>query len=350
MNPYEDLGNYTQEVMRAHASGSAREPHVFAIAERIWKGFGESDRPHAVVVSGESGAGKTETNKHMIAYLRWRAADVASSGGAYAATAEPAVAKHLSSGGGEGGGTSKGLRGLVDRGSSPPGKRNSVATRISNTISIADTILEAVGNAKTLHNNNSSRFGKYLILTFDTSLNMCEAQFRTYLLEKSRVVRQAPFERNFHVFYQLCEGAPPEIRSALQLRRAEDHAYTKQHTEVAGVQDAEKFTRLRQALQAVDVGENDVWSLLAAALHLGDMQFDGDDGSSSVADGTRSSLAAASAQLGIKPDELESRITTRFISVGGKAEDLEIPVPPEGAGQARASSDDDNDDDDDDGD
>ena len=192
VNPYEDIaGMYAEDAMarfRRATPSAPQPPHSFAIAERIWRSLEEAaphasagkegsgkrkegkegkeaaasaptaPTAHSVVVSGESGAGKTETNKHLMAYLRWRA------------------------GGGEG------------------GARRS--ERISPIISVSNTILEAVGNARTTNNNNSSRFGKYLTVTFDGAGLLCAAAFRTYLLEKSRVVRQATHERNFHAFYQ----------------------------------------------------------------------------------------------------------------------------------------------------
>ena len=148
-------------------------------------------------MSGESGAGKTETNKHLSSYLRWRAGGGGSGGG----------------GGGRGGG----------------------GERISRVLGVANVLLEALGNAKTTNNNNSSRFGKYLELAFSSGMSAGGsaafegARLKTFLLEKSRVVRQAGPERNYHVFYLLA-AAPAALRAPLGVRAADEHAYTRAHS------------------------------------------------------------------------------------------------------------------------
>ena len=132
---------------------------------------------HAVVVSGESGSGKTETNKHLMKYLRWR------------------------------------CRGA--RGSSVDGSDGSAGgDRVSRALPISNVILEALGNAATANNDNSSRFGKYLELHLDESGAVHGGRFRVFLLEKSRVVRQAPKERNFHAFYYLLARAAADDEAA----------------------------------------------------------------------------------------------------------------------------------------
>jgi hypothetical protein len=148
VNPYERLDLYSEEQMRAHADGDPdAQPHTFAVAERVYRALIEGREPQSVVVSGESGAGKTETNKHLIGYLRWREARA---GGAAA------------------------------------------GERISRALTLSSVVLEALGNAKTTNNNNSSRFGKYLEVLFDPAAGtVAGATFRIFRLEKSRVARQA---------------------------------------------------------------------------------------------------------------------------------------------------------------
>ena len=145
------------------------------MAERIFKALSDKGTAaQSVVVSGESGAGKTETNKHVMSYLRWRAGD----------------------------------------------KSAGQADRISQVIGQSNVLLEALGNAQTTNNTNSSRFGKYLELAFAPSSNsICGAKFKTFLLEKSRVAHQAPSERNFHAFYLLLAGADANLRERLGLRQ-----------------------------------------------------------------------------------------------------------------------------------
>ena len=154
LNPYEALPCYDASVMAKCRDGTYAEPHTWAVAERIFRALTDKGTvAQSVVVSGESGAGKTETNKHVMAYLRWRAA------------------------GGDGGSGSK-------------------AAKISLVIGQSNVLLEALGNARTTHNNNSSRFGKYLELAFSPRSSgddhaISGARFKTYLLEKSRVTHQA---------------------------------------------------------------------------------------------------------------------------------------------------------------
>ena len=175
LNPYERLPCYEEQVMQQCKDGTYHEPHIWALTERIFKALSDKGTlAQSVVVSGESGAGKTEANKHVLAYLRWRAMD------------------------GEGG----------------------TGQRISEIIGQSNVLLEALGNAKTTNNNNSSRFGKYLELAFAPSSNsICGAKFKTFLLEKSRVAHQAPSERNFHAFYLLLAGADANLRERLGLRQ-----------------------------------------------------------------------------------------------------------------------------------
>jgi myosin heavy subunit len=264
-------------------------------------------------VSGESGAGKTETNKHLISYLRWRA------------------------GGGSGGGGSRGGGG----------------ERISRVLGVANVLLEALGNAKTTNNKNSSRFGKYLELAFSSGMSAGGsaafegARLKTFLLEKSRVVRQAGPERNYHVFYLLA-AAPAALRAPLGVRAANDHAYTCAHTECAG-DDGARFAELQAALQAAlpqagggggDALAASLFGALGAVLHLGDVAFEGGDsqggdegGGCAPTDAGAAALRRACGLMGIEEGELGARLTQRLISVG--RDDVTIPLEPAAASSAR---------------
>ena len=158
-------------------------PHVYAVAERAYRGAA-GGAPQAVVVSGESGAGKTETNKHMIIYLRQRAS--------VAPSTHPTGGEHVSHA----------------------------------SFQLGDRVLEAFGNAATVINDNSSRFGKYLELQLTSSGKLNGGRFKCFLLEKSRVVRQADAERNFHIFYILTSGAPSQLASYLKLKKSGEHSIT----------------------------------------------------------------------------------------------------------------------------
>ncbi|KAL8204288.1 UNVERIFIED_CONTAM: Unconventional myosin-Vb, partial [Gekko kuhli] len=137
---------------------------------------------------------------------------------------------------------------------------------------------QSIGNAKTTRNDNSSRFGKYIQIGFDKRYHIIGANMRTYLLEKSRVVFQAEDERNYHLFYQLCASAGlPEFKD-LALTSAEDFFYTAQggDTSIDGVDDASDFEKTRQAFTLLGVKESHqmtIFKILAAILHLGNLDF-----------------------------------------------------------------------------
>ena len=304
-------------------AGKTREaeppPHSYAVAERVYRTLLEasSGAAQSVVVSGESGAGKTETNKHLISYLRWRAGGGSGGGGG---------------GGGRGGG----------------------GERISRVLGVANVLLEALGNAKTTNNNNSSRFGKYLELAFSSGTSSAGggaafegARLKTFLLEKSRVVRQAGPERNYHVFYLLA-AAPAALRAPLGVRAADEHAYTRAHTECAGddgARFAELHTALRGALPQAGGGGGDalaasLFGALGAVLHLGDVAFEGGDsqrgdesGGCAPTDAGAAALRRACGLMGIEEGEMGARLTQRLISVG--RDDVTIPLEPAAAAAAR---------------
>jgi myosin I len=167
VNPFRDLGIYTDQVLDSYRGKNRLEvpPHVFAIAESAYynmKGYGENQ---CVIISGESGAGKTEAAKRIMQYI----ANVS-------------------------GGTDSSIQATKDM------------------VLATNPLLESFGNAKTLRNNNSSRFGKYLELQFNKQGEPVGANITNYLLEKSRVVGQITNERNFHIFYQYTKAASAEHR------------------------------------------------------------------------------------------------------------------------------------------
>jgi myosin heavy subunit len=245
----------------------------------------------SILVSGESGAGKTESTKYAMRYL----ADVASGGS-----------------------------GMEDR------------------VLGTNVILEAFGNAKTVFNNNSSRFGKLIKIHFDTSNNgggghrqtstatttsIIGAEIKTYLLEKSRVVKQAPNERNFHIFYQLCSGCcDNDLGQKLHLGDPSAFAYLKQCTDIKGVNDKAGFQQVCEAMKGVGVSEEhqlQLWRTLAAILWLGNIEFaetSDDEGQDMVhvSDLTMPALTAAAQLLGCSSgDTLASALTHQRLVAGG---------------------------------
>uniref|UniRef100_A0A673ZTJ0 Myosin VB n=1 Tax=Salmo trutta TaxID=8032 RepID=A0A673ZTJ0_SALTR len=166
INPYEQLQIYGEEVINAYSGQNMgdMDPHIFAVAEEAYKQMARDERNQSIIVSGESGAGKTVSAKYAMRFF-------ATVGG------------------------------------------SANDTNVEEKVLASSPIMEAIGNAKTTRNDNSSRFGKYIQIGFDRSYHIIGANMRTYLLEKSRVVFQAEDERNYHIFYQLCASASlPEFK------------------------------------------------------------------------------------------------------------------------------------------
>ncbi|KAJ3567122.1 hypothetical protein NP233_g6566 [Leucocoprinus birnbaumii] len=246
VNPFQRVTLYGPEIIQAY-SGRKRgelEPHLFAIAEDAYTAMRKEGMGQTIIVSGESGAGKTESAKFIMRYL---------------ASVNPPDSNSKSK-----------SKFSLDE-----------SSEIEKQILATNPILEAFGNAKTTRNDNSSRFGKYIQILFDGKQEIVGARIRTYLLERSRVVFQPLTERNYHIFYQLCAGAPSKERKDLGL----DTDITKFHylkqggpssTPINGVDDAEEFRSTQQALSTVGISVEKQWAvfrLLAALLHLGNIKI-----------------------------------------------------------------------------
>jgi myosin heavy subunit len=145
----------------------------------------------------------------------------------------------------------------------------------------ANPLLEAFGNAQTIRNNNSSRFGKFVRIEFNASGQIAGANIERYLLEKSRVTHQTPKERNYHIFYQLLKGASPELQEMLLLKgTANDYRFTKNSSKnIDGVDDGADFKDLIKSLTVLNINEaaqNDLFRVIAAILHLGNITLQAD--------------------------------------------------------------------------
>uniref|UniRef100_A0A8C8BPS4 Myosin VB n=1 Tax=Otus sunia TaxID=257818 RepID=A0A8C8BPS4_9STRI len=236
INPYEQLPIYEEDVIYAYSGQNVgdMDPHIFAVAEEAYKQMARDEKNQSIIVSGESGAGKTISAKYA-------------------------------------------MRFLATVGGSPS------ETNIEAKVLASSPIMEAIGNAKTTRNDNSSRFGKYIQIGFDKRYHIIGANLRTYLLEKSRVVFQAEDERNYHIFYQLCASANlPEFKD-LALTCAEDFFYTSQggDTSISGVDDADDFEKTRHAFTLLGVKESHqmtIFRIIAAILHLGNLEFQAEQG------------------------------------------------------------------------
>jgi myosin heavy chain 9/10/11/14 len=231
--------------------------------------------------SGESGAGKTENTKKVIQYLAAIATESYSSqhdsrtgsnvtpsnssgfNAPDSGLPRSASYKHKSSSSISATPKTKGKLGLLER-----------------QILQANPILEAFGNAQTARNNNSSRFGKFVRISFSADSSIAGANIDWYLLEKSRVVARSDVERNFHVFYQLLEGGGPLLEKLLLDGDVESYEYlNKSRREVDGVDDREEWRMLQNALDVVGfstIEQFDLFRVIAAILHIGNIDITSD--------------------------------------------------------------------------
>ncbi|KAL1189111.1 Myosin-17 [Cardamine amara subsp. amara] len=233
VNPFQRLPHlYDTHMMEQYKGAGFGElsPHVFAIAEVAYRAMINEGKSNSILVSGESGAGKTETTKMLMRYLAYL------------------------------------------------GGRSGVEGRtVEQQVLESNPVLEAFGNAKTLRNNNSSRFGKFVELQFDNCGRISGAAVRTYLLERSRVCQISDPERNYHCFYLLC-AAPPEEREKFKLGDPTKFHYLNQSKcyKLDGVDDTEEYLATRRAMDIVGISEEEqdsIFRVVAAILHLGNVEF-----------------------------------------------------------------------------
>ncbi|KAK4874738.1 hypothetical protein RN001_014098 [Aquatica leii] len=240
VNPYRTMNIYDANYINQYKGRELFEnpPHIFAIADASHKIMKQQGRDTCIVISGESGSGKTEASKIIMKYI----AAVTNIGG------------------------------------------QKDIERVKNVLIQSNSILEAFGNAKTNRNDNSSRFGKYMDIHFDFKGDPIGGHMNKYLLEKSRVVYQQPGERNFHCFYQLLTGANEDLLKKLYLNRNVNNYYYIQQgqaSKVDSVNDKTDFREMSLSLNTLEFSSADVdslWRVVAAVLHLGNVEFltDGD--------------------------------------------------------------------------
>lgn len=218
-------------------------PHVFAIAESAYYNMQAYHENQCVIISGESGAGKTEAAKRIMQYI------AAVSGGS-----------------------------------------NSAIQEIKDMVLATNPLLESFGCAKTLRNNNSSRHGKYLEIMFNEHGEPVGAQITNYLLEKGRVVGQIDNERDFHIFYQFTKAASDEQRELFGLQGPEAYAYTSRSNclSVPGIDDTHDFQETIQAMNVIGLTaqeQEEIFRMLSIILWLGNVQYDEmDDGNAKISD------------------------------------------------------------------
>ncbi|KAL0747536.1 hypothetical protein Bca101_029538 [Brassica carinata] len=257
VNPFKQLANLYNDHMIEHYKGApfgSLMPHPFAVADAAYRQMINEGVSQSILVSGESGAGKTETAKTLMKYL-------AKMGGR--------AVKDLSA-------------------------RRSVEDQVLES----NPVLEAFGNAKTVRNNNSSRFGKFVEIQFDQRGRISGAAIKTYLLERSRVCQVSDSERNYHCFYMLC-AAPSEDIKKLKLEDPTTYRYLNQShcIKLEGMDDSKEYAKTREAMGIVGISVEEqeaIFRVLAAILHLGNIEFtNGEETDSSVPKDNKSLKIAA---------------------------------------------------------
>uniref|UniRef100_A0A7N6AGV3 Myosin, heavy chain 14, non-muscle n=1 Tax=Anabas testudineus TaxID=64144 RepID=A0A7N6AGV3_ANATE len=279
VNPYKNLPIYTESIVEMYRGKKRHEmpPHIYAISEAAYRSMLQGTEHYL----GESGAGKTENTKKVIQYL----AHVASS-----------------------------HKGVKVPASEP------VCGELERQLLQANPILEAFGNAKTVKNDNSSRFGKFIRINFDVAGYIVGANIETYLLEKSRATRQAKDERTFHVFYQLLCGASEETRADLLLGTADEYRFLSGGSiPVPGQSDSENFTQTMDSMAIMGFNPEELLSMLkviSAVLQFGNISFmkEKNQDQASMPDNTAAQKLCH--LLGINVLEFTRAILTPRIKVG----------------------------------
>uniref|UniRef100_A0A3P9KK67 Myosin IB n=1 Tax=Oryzias latipes TaxID=8090 RepID=A0A3P9KK67_ORYLA len=275
MNPYRSLPIYTPEKVEEYRNRNFYElsPHIYALADEAYRSLRDQDKDQCILITGESGAGKTEASKLVMSYVA-------------------AVC----------------------------GKGQEV-NKVKEQLLQSNPVLEAFGNAKTVRNDNSSRFGKYMDIEFDFKGDPLGGVISNYLLEKSRVVKQPRGERNFHVFYQLLSGASDETLKKLKLDRdvSKYNYLCLDSASVSGVDDAANFRTVRNAMQIVGFMEDEVQSVLqlvAAVLKLGNIEFKPESRSNGLDESRvkdKNDLKEMCELLGIEQSVLERAFSYRTV-------------------------------------
>ncbi|KAM7017782.1 unconventional myosin-Ih [Tautogolabrus adspersus] len=272
VNPYKELDIYNKKQMDLYMGVNFFElpPHIYALADNAYQTMLTEFNNHFILISGESGAGKTEASKKILQY--------------YAVSCP--------------------------------------STTLLNTVRdkmlMSNPVLEAFGNAKTLKNDNSSRFGKYMDIEFDSQGEAVGGHILNYLLEKSRVVHQNHGERNFHIFYQLVEGGEDNLLHQLGLERDCQHYNYLTQGEcaiVSSINDRNDWKTVKNALQIINIDEintNHLFGIIASVLHLGNVQFDSDSKGHALLN-NNAELHWVSNLLGVDAQSLQESLTFRKI-------------------------------------
>ncbi|NXR56571.1 MYO19 protein, partial [Hippolais icterina] len=292
LNPFQPFSClYSPELMREYHVALCPQdlkPHIFAVAEQTYRNVQKQMDPvnQSIIVSGESGAGKTWTSRCLMKFYASVAASVLSP------------------------------------------KGNETVERIEKRVLDSNPVMEAFGNACTLRNNNSSRFGKYIQLQLDRFHHLTGASIQTFLLEKTRVAYQAPNERNFHIFYQITKGATAEERLEWNLPEGAEYRWLPNSERNL---DEDCFEVTRGAMFHLGIGratQSNIFKVLSGLLHLGNVQFSSPVDESQpcgLEDKTKEFVKTTGDLLQIPLEELLESLRIRTITAGKQQQVFKKP-------------------------
>ncbi|XP_036971311.1 unconventional myosin-If [Acanthopagrus latus] len=294
VNPFKQMPYFTEREIELYQGAAQYEnpPHIYALTDNMYRNMMIDGENQCVIISGESGAGKTVAAKYIMGYI-----------------------SKVSGGG-------------------------SKVQHVKDIILQSNPLLEAFGNAKTVRNNNSSRFGKYFEIQFSRGGEPDGGKISNFLLEKSRVVSQNESERNFHIYYQLIEGANSQQKEGLGIMTPDYYYYLNQSGtyKVDGTNDSKDFQETMEAMQVIGIPgdiQTQVLQIVAGILHLGNISFieAGNYGQVESTD----LLAFPAYLLGIDPNRLQDKLTSRRMDSkwGGKSESINVTLNQEQATYTR---------------
>ncbi|CAL9163951.1 unnamed protein product [Musa hybrid cultivar] len=296
VNPFQRLPHlYNSHMMEEYKGADFGElaPHPFAIADAAYRRMMIDETSQSILVSGESGAGKTESTKMLMRFLAYMGGKAATEG-----------------------------------------------RSVEQQILESNPVLEAFGNAKTVRNNNSSRFGKFVEIQFDLKGRITGGAVRTYLLERSRVCQISDPERNYHCFYMIC-AAPSEDIERYKVGNPRTFHYLNQSNcyEIDGLDESEEYLATRRAMDVVGISSDEqdaIFRVVAAILHLGNVEFaEGEEEDSSVPKDEKSwyHLRTAAELFMCNEKALEDSLCKRIIVTRG--ENITKNLNPEAAALSR---------------
>mmetsp|Transcript_42106 Transcript_42106/g.99940 ORF Transcript_42106/g.99940 Transcript_42106/m.99940 type:complete len:1472 (-) Transcript_42106:191-4606(-) len=290
VNPWRAVDIYNLKTLELYKNGNNKGPHIFGIATNAYRALVANRKNQCILISGESGAGKTESTKYVLQVLT-------------------AVGEN----------------------------RTGASASIEQQVMLTNPVLEAFGNAKTLRNDNSSRFGKWINVHFDRKGTIAGAEIKTYLLEKARVIHQTEGERNYHIFYQVCGASSTQkMLQDLGLQEPTSFEYTKTCTHAHGHDDAKSFDRTKQALHFIGFdaqSQQSIFAAVSSVLHLGNLKVSENSEGNALLQSDRH-LIMVGQLLKLDPAAIQTAMCNRNITAGN-----EVMVKPETAEKARQGRD-----------